>query len=98
MKKIGKYGQINRNSNIHLKWLYTDYGITNCELRYKDCTMNNFLGFAHRHKRDFYKSKGKQELLASFKHTILACNNCHDIIEDNKELTEEVFNNLRGKE
>lgn len=97
MKTIGKIGKRNIEANKILKWIYNDYGITNCELRFKDCLFNNFLTFAHRHKRDWYKSKENIKLLSDFNQTILACQSCHRKIEDNKKLSEEMFEKLRNK-
>jgi hypothetical protein len=95
MNRIGKIGKRNLEANKKLKWIYNDYGITICELGFKGCTMDNFLTFAHDHKRDWYKSKENIEKLADFNHTVLACQNCHSILEDDKELTEEIFKKLR---
>ena len=56
--------------------------------------MPNFaLSPAHKHKRIWYY--GKEELLSSTKEVILACPNCHDLIENDKELTKETFKRLR---
>ena len=80
-----------------LKVIYEEKGITTCELRFKGkCWRNNALSFAHRHKRKWYLDH--PELLGEFKQTVLACIPCHDIIEDDKELTEEVFKKLRPEE
>jgi len=79
-----------------LKRLYEDKGITTCEIRLPGCENNWALGFAHRHKRRWYL--GKEKLLSDFNQTVLACVMCHDKIEYNRELTEEVFNRLRGVE
>lgn len=74
--------------------LYRNKGINTCELRLNDrCTFYYSKGFAHRHKRRWYYDK--PDLLGDFSHTIMACNSCHNIIEYNKALTEEVFKQLR---
>lgn len=99
LNKIGKIGKRNIEANKTLKWIYTDYGITTCEvgrvIGNVNCTRDNFLTFAHDHKRDWFKKKENIEKLASFNHTVLACMSCHDIIEDNKEKTDQVFKKLR---
>jgi len=56
-----------------------------------------FLGFAHRHKRRWYKGKDPS-LLDDFNQTVLACQPCHEKIEYDKELTQEMFMRLRGEE
>lgn len=73
--------------------IYLGQGITRCELRFPNCTASMFLGIAHRHKRHWYL--GREGRLWSWNQTILACNNCHNVIEYNKEKTKEVFRKLR---
>lgn len=75
---------------------YENKGIITCELKFENCWYDNTLAFAHRHKRRFYYSK--PELLWTFNQTVLACNSCHGQIEYDSDLTEEIFNRLRGKE
>jgi hypothetical protein len=86
----------NKNSVRLLKRLYQKKGVTTCELRFAGCLNNWALGFAHRHKRIWYKSR--PELLSDYNQTILACVKCHEAIEYDKELTQRVFRRLRGEE
>jgi hypothetical protein len=72
-----------------LKKEYEKRGIVLCELRFDGCYRNNMLSFAHRYKR------GDPRCEHTFKGTVLACIPCHQVIEYNKELTEEVFKKLR---
>jgi hypothetical protein len=72
-----------------LKVLFESLGITHCEIMLPGCWFNNALGFAHRHKRKWYYDK--PELLGDFNQVLLACNICHDKIEDDVELTEKYF-------
>ena len=76
-----------------LKVIYENKGITTCEIRLKGCWINNGLSFAHRHKRNWYNLK--PELLGSFDETLLSCISCHQKIENDKELTEKLFKQLR---
>jgi len=78
-----------------LKRLFEDKGIMSCELNFNGCWHDNALSFAHFKKRRFYKSC--PELLSSFYQVILCCNNCHNVIEYDRPLTEKVFRQLRGK-
>lgn len=88
-----------------LKEEFFEKGITTCEIgrilrgmgliAYSNCWKNNALGFAHRHKRDWYKDREREGLLGAFNEVLLACNPCHDIIEDDKELTDNLFLHLR---
>lgn len=91
--KLGKIGKANLKANKILKEKFEELGIRYCELRLKNCTPTNFLSFAHRHKRIYYK--GDAERLSDMDEVILACINCHTKIEGNKELTETLFNKLR---
>ena len=96
--KLGKVGKRNKIAASKLKELYTEQEIYSCELQLEGCLGSNFLGFAHRHKRVWYYPEDKQVLLSDFNQTVLSCQNCHSRIEYNKELTEKMFNKLRGKE
>lgn len=91
--KLGKIGKANLKANKILKQKFEELDIKTCELGLPGCFINNFLSFAHRHKRRFYG--GSVERLSDIKEVLLACINCHDKIEDNKELTNEMFNKLR---
>lgn len=94
INKIGKQGKINLAANRILKKIYFDKGIRYCEVRIDNKCMSSWgLGFAHRHKRYFYKDK--PELLSDFNQTILACSHCHQQLEADNKLTEKVFQCLR---
>ena len=82
----------NRAANKILKKIYADKDIRYCELRFPKC-WRVIQGFAHRHKRGWYNSR--PELLADFNQTLGACNSCHQVIEDDAELTEKMFEKLR---
>jgi hypothetical protein len=89
-KKVDEWAII-RN---RLKQEFEERGMTRCEFRLKGCLIDNFLGFAHRHKREWYYNQ--PELLGDFKQVAVACQNCHDLIEIDKALTEQLFLKLRG--
>ena len=72
-----------------LKDEYERKGITTCELKLTGCWHNNALSFAHRYKRSDPRCEH------TFEGTVLACNPCHDKIEYDRHLTEEMFNKLR---
>lgn len=90
---MGKITDRNKHANKKLKELYTEKGIRFCEARFPGCFVNNFLTFAHKHKRVFYLSC--PEKLYAFDETLLLCVKCHDKIETSRELTEEIFRKLR---
>lgn len=92
----GKIGKANQKANRLLKTLFLAKGITTCELRYTGCTRDSFLGFAHRHKRIYYRNQ--LDKLSDYSQVILACTNCHNKIEYDEELTQIAFERLRGAE
>jgi hypothetical protein len=73
-----------------------DNEIHSCELQYEGCSHSLYLTPAHRHKRLWYKKR--PELLWTFNQVIMACAGCHSKIEAIRELTEQEFMRLRGKE
>lgn len=88
MSKVKEWNKARKK----LKEIYFDKGITTCEVRLDGCWRNNGLSFAHRHKRIYYYSNPG---LGDFNETLLACINCHEKIENDKELTEKLFKTLR---
>lgn len=92
MRKVGKIGKININSNRKLKKLFEEKNIVRCEV----CGSTYMLSFAHRHKRVWYRSC--PDLLSSFNQVLLLCIPCHEKIEYDTEATKELFLKKRGKE
>lgn len=93
LRKIGKRGQDWINKRALLKKEFMLKGIIECELRLPGCWKDNALGFAHKEKR--WKYISEPEKLGDFNEVVLACNPCHAKIENNRELTLEVFKRLR---
>lgn len=73
-----------------------EMNLKRCEIGLPGCTETWPLAPAHRHKRAWYK--GSAELLADPKQWVCACQVCHDQIEIDAALTEEIFMRLRGPE
>lgn len=103
MKKIGKIGAINLEANKLLHEEYRKRGIypfcelgLHPELGFTKCLGRIFLGYAHRHNRVWYRSR--KDLLSSYNQTLVACNECHNILDKKKDFREEVFQLLRGSE
>jgi hypothetical protein len=94
LKKIGKQGTINLEANKEIHKMFRNKGIVRCEAWFPKCLVDWTLQFAHRHKRIWYKKC--PEKLYDFNEVILACQNCHTKLENNKELTEETFKKLRS--
>ena len=92
MIKVGKIGKANAAANRKLKKMFMDKGITTCEF----CGADNYLGFAHRHKRVWYRQN--LDLLSDFRQVLLLCQKDHDMIEYSQERTEHLFVSLRGPE
>jgi hypothetical protein len=93
IKKIGKIGLINLEVNRKIKEMFLEKGIDKCEIRLPGCMITWPLAPAHRHKRVWYYSQ--PELLSDFSQFVLACQRCHEKIENDKDLTEKVFKRLR---
>lgn len=97
MGSILEWGRIRKE----IKKTFEEKGITTCEIMFPNiCKYDNFLSFAHRHKRIWYDMRENKDknLLGSFNQVILACTPCHERMETDKEITEMLFNGLRGPE
>lgn len=94
LKRIGRVGRANMEANRILREKLGH--ITSCEIKLDGCLGSFTLANVHRHKRLFYK--GDAERLSDTRQVVRGCQNCHDKIEHNKELTEAVFMKLRGLE
>ena len=97
IKQIGKVGKRNIQANAILKIMFRRKDITSCEIMFEGCTGQLFLTNAHKHKREWYRPKAKQGKLYAFREVLRACQHCHQIIEDDKELTQNIFSQLRPK-
>lgn len=95
IRRVGKRGRANLSANAILNRLYAESSIRDCELKLEGCD-GWPLNYCHRHERDYYK--GDVEKLASFNQTVIGCQKCHRKIDDNKQLREEKFFELRGPE
>ena len=89
MKRVGKKTKEWQKAQKKLRLEYFYKGITTCEARLPGCFNNWALSFAHRYKRR------DSRCTHDFEGTILACTSCHDIMEYNKQITEQLFERLR---
>ena len=78
IKRIGKWEEKNKKANKELKEKYLEAEITRCE--YPFCNTDQFLTFAHRHKRVYYRKQENTEKLADINETLLLCQKHHDEI------------------
>lgn len=91
--KVQEWEYIKRNILIPT---FIERGVKVCELRLMGCLGGAFTGFAHRHKRVSYYRQ--PEMLGNLNQVVLACSNCHQKIENDKNLTKEIFFHLRGRD
>jgi hypothetical protein len=89
MIKKGKKTIAWEKARKELKKAYMEIGITHCEAKLEGCDGWG-LSFAHRYKRSDSRCSH------TVKGTILACISCHTKMEYDRDLTEKVFNRLRG--
>lgn len=103
IRKVGKIGKANAAARRKIAKISEKKALKVCELGPVlqrlgieiECMRTWPLAPAHRHKRAWYK--GDAELLAHPDQWVCACQVCHDRIESDPVLTEEVFIQLRGK-
>ena len=93
LKRIGKRGRINIEANKKLKQIYAEKGIKECEIKLENCLRNWTLGFAHKYRRFWYYNHTG---LDSYSETLIACTNCHQKIDTDKELLNKTFKRLRN--
>lgn len=96
IKKMGKVGRENLKARKQIAEYCEKKQLKECEIKLSGCMRKWPLAPAHRHKRAWYK--GNSDLLADPKQWVVACQHCHDQIEHNAVLTENIFLQLRGLE
>ena len=96
IRKVGRLGNINKAARQKIAEIAQEENMRECELKLEGCTRNWPLAPAHRHKRAWYA--GDADKLSDRKQWICACQTCHDQIEIDSNLTEEIFIKLRGPE
>lgn len=96
LNKIGKIGEANKEARKRIAEIAEEKCLDYCEIGFEGCLHTMYLAPAHRHKRSWYK--GDVDLLSDIKQWVSACQHCHNIIENDKELTELEFFRLRGLE
>jgi len=94
LKRVGARGKANIAANKLIRQEIQDRDMPNsCEMSLVGCLRGMFLTIAHKHKRAWYK--GNLDLLSDYQEWVIACTNCHNLQEHDKELTEDIFNRLR---
>lgn len=96
--KLGKIGKLNQKEHRELAKLWVEKDIRWCEYpRPHDCNFEFMATNAHRHKKIFYRGK-PDELRWSYSQVLRLCINSHNLIEYDRELTYDIFQELRGDE
>lgn len=107
-RKIGKIGRWKLAAKQKINRMLFDHEINTCEIGrnrkttelhpdFKNCKGQIFATPAHRHKQIWYNTRD-HELYSYYKQVLWLCAHCHQIIEQDRELTEKVFMILRGEE
>ena len=96
LNKIGKVGKSNIEARKLIAQKCEELQLNSCEIQLEECLGSFAVAPAHRHKRAWYQ--GDVELLSDYNQWVGACVNCHNTIEHDKELTEDVFERLRTHE
>lgn len=96
IRRVGRIGKINSKARREIAAIAREGNMKECELKFGGCTKTWPLAPAHRHKRAWYE--GDAKLLADRRQWVCACQACHDQIEIDAGLTEEMFLKLRGSE
>lgn len=94
--KLGKIGKLNQKEHRELAKLWVEKGIEYCEYN-KPHMCSSWLTNAHRHKKLWYRGK-PDEMRWSYKQVLRLCMPSHMEIEYDNELTEKLFQELRGDE
>ena len=89
IKQIGKIGKININANKILKEKFLELGIVRCEITGRDWCLN----FCHKSKRIEYRSC--PEKLSDINEVLLLTQPIHNLIENDRKLTSDLFKCLR---
>lgn len=93
LNKIGKTGKANIEARKRIAAIAEEKGLNQCEIHLFGCLYRFALAPAHKHKRSWYK--GDVEKLSDYTEWVAACQNCHNLIENDSQLTAQVFANLR---
>lgn len=97
LNPVGKIGKINIEARKSIASQCEEMGLERCELRFPFCNGTFGLAPAHKHPREWYRGRG--ELLSDWHHWIVACQYCHEILDDrsktSKKESDEIFDTLR---
>lgn len=95
MKKIGKIGQINLDARRKIATQCFELGIEYCELNFPGCMVSFGVAPAHKEKREWYRKH--PELLYDRSHWRVACQWCHEILDNRSKTTKEQSDSFFNK-
>ena len=87
MRKKGKIGQINLDARRKIATYCFEHDIEYCELLFPGCMYNFGVAPAHKEKREWYRTK--PELLYDRSHWRVACQWCHNILDDRSKTSKQ---------
>lgn len=93
LRSIGKIGRANIEARKKIALICEEENLTTCEICLPGCMGTFGVAPAHKHKRVYYN--GDIDMLSDINEWVVACQYCHTIIEDDKELTKQIFDELR---
>ena len=93
--KQGKIGRNNYLARKKIAEIAENLNIDRCEIGLEGCLEYYALAPAHRHRREWYR--GDVDKLSDYQQWICGCSNCHEKIDNDEELKEKIFNELRPK-
>ena len=89
--------QANKKARIRIAEIAEENNLTRCELNFEGCLGTFGVAPAHRHFRNWYNGDWKK--LSDFDQWVVACQHCHQILDDRSKTTEKkveiIFNKLR---
>jgi hypothetical protein len=91
--KQGRVSEINHMARQKIAEIAEERGIDHCELNFDGCQEYYTLAPAHKNRREWYR--GNVDLLSDYNQWICACQPCHERIDSDENLKDEIFNKLR---
>ena len=84
--------QMNKIARRMIAQIAEEHELNSCEIGLPGCMLTFGVAPAHKHKRIHYHTA---EELADYNEWVAACQFCHDKIEVDRKLTEDIFKVLR---
>lgn len=91
--KQGRISEINAEARKKIAEIAEEMNLNYCELQFEGCQEYYTLAPAHKNRREWYR--GDVNKLSDYNQWICACSNCHQQLDDDENLKDEVFNKLR---